>query len=523
MGNEERYIDWKEVGRGAFGSVCRVFDTLLKRHVAIKLLKPEHGDNKQLIEALQQEVIISRDLRHDCICPIHDVYRGEHGVGTVMDFIDGRELSKWQEDNRGRLLDTAAQRLELFRKLSDALAFAHTRIVHRDLKPDNIFLLKGDPTRPVIMDFGTAVLGSSVEDGVVAGTPKYMSPEQWDTPDSVDQRADLFALGVIAYEMFTDRVPPTSLRKILKTRKPPRVDLATIDPPSRFCAALPADLDRIILQLMAYDRNDRPQTARDVWVALEHVQLKQGDVIAEAGRSGVPQSESRTVFLPGGEYYLGSTTKHPDSMEHERPRKRVKLSPFRMGIHPVTVAEYRHFVQTTGYAPPPFLDDRLFGKVDHPVVGIGFDDALAYARWAGGSLPSEAQWEYAAKGGNPFPLYPWGDTLPTPTLANIGSVSSSTSAVGSCPSGVNPFGLFDLCGNVWEWCLDVWNPEYYRTLPVDCLDPVCQSGGTDRVLRGGAFDSFVSQGRCSARFHAPPDMANFAFGFRLVFPVKETP
>ncbi|MBF0145962.1 MAG: SUMF1/EgtB/PvdO family nonheme iron enzyme [Magnetococcales bacterium] len=524
MDHEERYIDWKEIGRGAFGSVCRVYDTLLKRHVAIKLLKPEHANNQQLVEALQREVIISRDLRHDCICPIHDVYRGTHGVGTVMDLIDGMELSKWQKTNQGRLLDTATQRLELFRKLCDALSVAHTGvshggIVHRDLKPDNIFLLKGDPTHPMIMDFGTAVVGTTVADALVAGTPKYMSPEQWNTPDSVDQRADLFSLGIIAYELFTNRVPPTSLRSILKTREPPKVDLATMDPPSRFCAACPVDLDRIILQLMAYRREDRPQSARDVWHALSNVTLRQGDLLTGRGWSNVAV-RTKTVLLPGGTFHLGSAAQQPGSMDYERPRKRVQISSFRMTVYPVTVAEYRNFVQTTGYEVPPLLEDPLFGQDDQPVVGVSHVDAMAYARWVGGSLPSEAQWEYAAKGGKNT-IYPWGDDLPTSLRANIGGVSSTPSPVGSCPAGVNPFGLHDMCGNVWEWCLDVWDPHYYGMLSVGSLDPVCQVGGGERVLRGGAFDSFASQGRCTARFHASSEQRHRAFGFRLVFPVQE--
>ena len=519
MIDEERYINWKEVGQGTFGSVCKVFDTVLKRDVAIKLLKSKHSSNALLVDALYQEVIISRDLRHENICPIHDVYKGSRGVGTVMDFIDGIELSRWQKENRGRLLDTASERLELFRKLSRALAFAHTRIVHRDLKPDNIFLLKGDPARPVIMDFGTSVVGSAVEDGNVAGTPKYMSPEQWDAPASVDQRADLFALGIIAYELFSDRVPPTSLRHIIKTKIPPRMDLSTIEKPSHFCAALPDDLDRIVLQLMAYRREDRPQSAKDVLAALERVKLKQGDLFSGVGQSDGSDLDAKTVLLPGGTAYLGSARQQSGSMVHERPRKRVEVSSFRMGIYPVTVAEYRRFVRTTGYAAHGLLDDPRFALDNHPVVGVTHADAMAYARWAGGTLPTEAQWEYAAKGGKPGALYPWGDEPVCAVRANIGRVSSTTSPVGGCASGVNPFGFFDLCGNVWEWCLDVWHPGYYSTLAVNCKDPICQVQGTERVLRGGGFDSFVVQGRCSARFHAPPDVRNHAFGFRLVFPV----
>ena len=515
MDPEKRYTGWKEIGQGAFGSVQRVYDQLLGRHVAIKLLKQEHSANDHLTKTLFQEVKISRDLRHPYICPIHDVYQGSHGVGTVMDLIDGIELSKWQDDHRGRLLDTAPLRLQLFRKLAEALQFAHQKIVHRDLKPDNIFLLQGDPSKPVIMDFGTAFMGSNLKDDMVAGTPIYMAPEQWDNPNEVDLRADLFALGILAYELFTDQVPPTSLRRIVKTRTPPRVDLDAIQKPSSFCAALPAALDRLILQLMAYEAGDRPQNAGEVLAGLDNVVLTTGGVAGLGVRSQAKLAES-TVLLEGGPFFLGAGAGQGNV--NERPARRVCLSPFRMGIYPVTVGEFRLFVETTGYTPPALLCDGRFGCDDHPVVGVTFQDAIAFSEWAGATLPTEAQWEFAAKGGEKFPLYPWGNAPPTPSVSNIDNVSKCTSPVDSCPGGRNPYGLFDLCGNVWEWCLDSWTPGFYRSLKKGCQDPINDTPGSERVLRGGGFDSIASQGRCSFRYRAAAGTRNRAIGFRLVFP-----
>lgn len=513
---EERYSDWKEIGKGAFGTVQKAYDGVLKRHVAIKLLKKEllnHDQYPQLLEALHQEVIISRDLRHPNICPIHDIYEGSHGVGTVMDLIDGIELSDWMEKNQGRLLDTAEQRLEILLKLSEALAFAHTHIVHRDLKPDNIFLIQGDPSKPVIMDFGASVVGRDSSDGKIAGTPKYMSPEQWEAPAQVDGRSDLFALGILAYELFTGELPPNSLRKILKTKKPPRVNLDDIPPPSSFCSAVPTSLDRLILQLIAYRQEDRPPTASDVAKSFSEICLKSTEIIPDDGEE---RFKPKTVSLPGGSFFLGADRK--SGQPNELPAKQVVVSPFRIMVYPVTVSEYRRFVQTTGYALPPLLDDPIFGQGDHPVVGVSFKDAMAFAQWVGGSLPTEAQWEYAAKGGEKFPLYPWGDDSPTSTKANIDTVSQATSPVDSCPGGRNPFGLFDLCGNVWEWCLDPWVPDFYRHLKKGDQDPQAKGCETERSLRGGGYDSFAVQGRCASRFHAQEGDRSRSIGFRLVFP-----
>ncbi|MBF0382723.1 MAG: SUMF1/EgtB/PvdO family nonheme iron enzyme [Magnetococcales bacterium] len=514
MNPEDRYTDWKQIGQGAFGSVCKAYDQLLKRDVAIKLLKVEHGENQSLVEALQREVIISRDLRHNGICPIHDVYHGSKGVGTVMDLIDGIELGKWRDENKGRLLETAELRLELFKELCNVLIFAHTRIVHRDLKPDNVFLRHGDPGRPVIMDFGASMVGKAGKNEVVAGTPKYMSPEQWEAPSLVDERSDLFALGIMVYELFTERLPPTSLRKILKTKSPPKIAQSDISEPSKYCASIPPELDRIILQLMAYKQDDRPQSAQEVLDVLQQVTLKQPKL---AGLGATTETlNSKTVPMSGGSFFIGG--RGAAVTPEEKPARHVTISPFRISIHQVTVDEYRAFVDSTGYRRPSLLDDPVFGRHNHPIVGVSFDDAQAYAAWAGGALPTEAQWEFAAKGGEAFPLHPWGNDPITAIRANIDNVSEATSPVDSCPGGKTPQGLFDMCGNVWEWCQDVWDPGFYRSITKGDVDPVNAGDSGERVLRGGGFDSFAAQGRCTFRFHAAADLVGRSIGFRLVFP-----
>ncbi|MBF0285003.1 MAG: SUMF1/EgtB/PvdO family nonheme iron enzyme [Magnetococcales bacterium] len=514
MNSEERYDQWKEIGAGAFGSVYKVYDRMLQRWVAIKLLKEQYRNDATLVEALQREVIISRDLRHPNICPIHDVYMGSKGTGTVMDLIDGIELAKWLEEHKGHRLETLKERFMLFKRLVEALAFAHTYIVHRDMKPANVFLIKGDPSRPVIMDFGASVVGGG-NDGIVAGTPKYMSPEQVEAPEKVDKRSDLFSLGIMAYEFFTDTIPETSLRQYLKTRIIPKPSLSSITPPSRFCSGLPRALDRLILQLMAYRQEDRPQSAEEVLQVLNSVKLDEVTVIDGADGDIRSNALRRSAALPGGILFMGSRT----GQTNERPVVKVTLSPYRIALFPVTNAEYMQFLQTTGYAPPPRLPDPVFHLPDHPVVAVTYDDALAYAHWAGGSLPTEAQWEFAAKGGVKFPQYPWGDDPPSAALANIDGISNATSPVDGCPAGKNPYGLYDLCGNVWEWCLDAYDAEWYAKLDRECQDP-CNTKPTEarRVLRGGSFDAFATQGRCTFRFFASRNERSQSIGFRLVFP-----
>jgi serine/threonine protein kinase len=194
---EDRYLDWQLIGKGGTANVYRVADSQLDgRSVAIKLLNDKYRNNATLLRGLRDEVLISRDLRHPNICPIHDIYEGSRGVGIVMDFIQGQDLRAWMDDNQNQLLNTIQNRLTVLCKIAEALIVAHTRIIHRDLKPANIYLLKGDITQPLIMDFGISIQGSGDSSAAsgAAGTLKYASPEQFLTPETVDRRSDIFPL-----------------------------------------------------------------------------------------------------------------------------------------------------------------------------------------------------------------------------------------------------------------------------------------------------------------------------------------
>lgn len=505
-----RYVDWRRVGSGAHGVVYRVFDNGLRRDVAVKILNERARQDPALVEGLRREVLISRDLRHPNICPIHDLYDGPEGVGVLMDFINGVDLAEWLKTHADDILATAGSRHALLTLLAEALAVAHTRIVHRDLKPSNIFLVEGDILRPVIMDFGISVIDAE-SDGGICGTPKYMAPEQYLAPRKVDQRSDLFALGIIAYEVFTAKIPPTSLRHVAKTRAPPRVALEDIEPLSMFCPVVPPALDRLIAQMMAYDQEDRPRSAEEVAATLRQVTLESVDVLAGAGSF----LKRERVSIPGGIVHLGSPPTCPNSSE--KPARRIQLAPFQIDGFPVTNLDYKTFVRATGCRPTPLGDDPVFGRDDHPVVGLTFDEAQLFAGWAGGKLPSEAQWECAARGGVKFAEYPWGALPPSPLQANIDGAWRSTSPVNAHPSGRNAYGLWDACGNAWEWCVDAFDPAFYGSIANDCMNPVNSRASGPRTVRGGSFESFAGMGRCAFRMGADPSERRRDIGFRLVY------
>jgi formylglycine-generating enzyme required for sulfatase activity len=216
------------------------------------------------------------------------------------------------------------------------------------------------------------------------------------------------------------------------------------------------------------------------------------------------------VAIPGGSFFMGEFKK----------RHEVVLSTYAMARYPVTVAQYKAFVAETGYE----LDEKWerYNRLDnHPVVVVSWNDAKAYCRWLTEklkerglrvTLPTEAQWERAARGTDER-KYPWSDETIDPEKANYNkSGISSTSPVGCFPKGVSTDGLFDLAGNVSEWCHD-WYGEYPREKGPDPTGP---SDGTSRVLRGGAWSGVADLCRTAYRLGGVPDSRFRNFGFRLV-------
>lgn len=200
------------------------------------------------------------------------------------------------------------------------------------------------------------------------------------------------------------------------------------------------------------------------------------------------------------------------------PRHLVWLDPFGMGRYPVTNREYRNFVQDTGWAAPWFCNDPMFSHPEQPVVGVNWHDATAYCKWlsehTGRSfrLPTEAERERAARGGQENRLYPWGDQLPWErSYAGYDLATGGPQHVGANPP--NDFGLHDMSEGVHEWCSDYYHVDYYRYAPP--MNPKGPSSGQRRVSRGGSWRHRVKFSRCAARSSLPPDFKYADYGFRV--------
>jgi formylglycine-generating enzyme required for sulfatase activity len=205
--------------------------------------------------------------------------------------------------------------------------------------------------------------------------------------------------------------------------------------------------------------------------------------------------------------------------EAPNPPHRVELSPFWLGVFPVTNAEYDAFARSTGAALPATFGDERFGRAGQPVVGVGWREAVAYCAWAGGALPTEAQWELAARGSQGR-RYPWGDESPDEARAWFAQDwnRGRPSPVGAHPAGVGPFGHHDLAGNVWEWCLDAWRPEAHRERPALGRDPCPQAATRVRPLRGGCWRSIDCKLQGAYRNWSHEAARHTTIGFRLCLP-----
>ncbi|MCW3054372.1 MAG: exported protein of unknown function [Chthonomonadales bacterium] len=223
------------------------------------------------------------------------------------------------------------------------------------------------------------------------------------------------------------------------------------------------------------------------------------------------------VFIPAGEFTMGSDN---DSYD-EKPAHKVMLDGYYIYRTPVTVAQYLKFCEETGHAKPkaPKFNPN-WEKRDHPIVNVSYNDALAYCAWAGVKLPTEAQWEKAARGTDGR-TYPWGNAFDRSKLwssTRKDEDAQGTKPVGSFPSGASPFGVLDMEGNVFQWCSDWWDDGFYSSRSATDRNPENQSVGKKeyRVLRGGAWyfhspDIFRSARRY---VYIVPEDSFFTVGFR---------
>jgi formylglycine-generating enzyme required for sulfatase activity len=218
------------------------------------------------------------------------------------------------------------------------------------------------------------------------------------------------------------------------------------------------------------------------------------------------------ALVPAGEFTMGSSMGSAD----EQPEHRVSVGAFYMDLYQVSIRQYARFVEATHHDVPP--DWSVMNRPQHydrPIANVDWADAVTYCKWAGKRLPTEAEWEKAARGTDGR-TYPWGNVHPTRLHATAGKeVWSNHSALtpgGMLEEGKSPYGIYDMAGNVWEWVSDWYDQDYYKTSPPQ--NPTGPPLGTHKVIRGGSWGSNADGLRSAERETHVPSFRGFGTGFR---------
>ncbi|MEW5939212.1 MAG: SUMF1/EgtB/PvdO family nonheme iron enzyme [Chloroflexota bacterium] len=604
----DRYHILEQLGEGGMAIVYKAYDTRLERDVAVKVIRTEKltlDTMSKSLKRFEREAKSLGKLTHPNIVPITDYGEYEGKPYLVMPYLPGGTLKA----KLGKPLPWN-EAVELILPIAEALAYAHSQhTIHRDVKPSNIILTQSG--RPMLTDFGIAKILDLEETqeltgtSAAMGTPEYMAPEQA-RAKSVDHRADIYALGIVLYEMATGRKPfiadtPMSVL-IMQATEP-------LPPPRKFAPSLSERAERILIKALAKRPEDRYQTMEEMYAAVKGqvgavekavkpakpephsrppVQtpvteknakpkpeprllaqmpvtmdetparvptmimqppraasnkswlrwgavvvlaliclLAGGNAIYQILPHGTPVVETQSpnietsttdgmtpVYIPAGEFSMGST----DGSDDEKPVHAVYLDGYWMDKTEVTNAMYKKCEDAGRCDPPAYSKsstrESYYGNSrydDYPVIYISWNNANAYCQWAGRRLPTEAEWEKAARGSDGR-TYPWGNGDPSATLLNFSGNVGDTTEVGSYPSGASYYGLLDMAGNVWEWVADWFDADYYSSAPTS--NPQGPSSGEQRVLRGGSWVGVGDLARSSFRLGDSPDVIYLNIGFR---------
>jgi len=568
-----KYQIIRKIGEGATSEVYLAVDGSLNREVALKLLKPALVTDASAFDRFQKEARVAAVLFHYNIATVYEIGEIEGRYFISMRYIKGKSLDQVLKEEGPQ---DWGEVLRMTGQLSAALDFAHQRgFLHRDIKPSNI--IRGEDGNYVLTDFGLVQAmmntGLSSHTGAMIGTPAYMAPEVWEGR-ATTPAADQYALACVIYEMLTGAVlfagetPPAVMMAHFKPVEfsnawikefPSNVTNSLITalsdkPEERFESIV------IFFQTLSVvtgiektkeivEVKSAPPTPwlvgstrvnlidREEFIHVPDGEFRMGietgdeeeepDPLLAGSSKFNPIDKAELIYIPAGEFLMGSEAGDKD----EAPEHSVYLDAFWIYKYVVTNAQFAIFLKDNGNqiedGMPWFFEGDEYVRIrllkegwnigndyaNCPVVGVTWYGAQAYCEWAGGRLPTEAEWEKAARGMDGR-TYPWGEEYPSCSLANYAGCAGTILKVGSFPAGFSPYGAQDMAGNVWEWVADWYDGNYYKVSPKE--NPKGAGCTRLKVLRGASWLSDVRHLRSSIRGRYDPNTTRKDIGFRCV-------
>ncbi|OBQ05166.1 MAG: hypothetical protein AN482_17160 [Anabaena sp. LE011-02] len=544
------------LGQGGFGITYLAQDHKRKKQVAIKslnvsFLKQRYRDNYGNIEGFGEslaqeqdkfntEAMVLATFDHPHIVKVYPELFQENGLSCmVMEYVKGKNLEQYLYAN-GVFSESAG--LEIIKGVGEALSYIHSRnYLHRDIKPANILLRESDH-KAILIDFGLAreVNFAELMSLTNAKTPVFAPPEQFENRSNFTPALDIYALAATLYVIIAVHEPPFIPLPSPYLNAKIMLDMKmAIEPPQKYNSAISQKVNDAILKGMELDYQNRPQSIREWFTFLgiqsqnNHLKTFTFEVVTTNEKGSIINKRNHSanyfvedlgngvelemVEIPAGTFYMGSPENEEGRHDSESPQHQVNVPSFFIGKYPLTQAQYEAIM---GNNPAHFKGNNL------PVECVSWNDAVAFCQKLSQKtgknykLPSEAQWEYACRAGTTTPFY-FGESI-TPYLVNYdgrypyanaptGQYREQTTDVGTFPP--NAFGLYDMHGNVYEWCEDDWN-ENYINAPIDGSALISRSD--KKTLRGGSwgFDHEDCRSACRGSYRLSSDYN--AFGFRVV-------
>lgn len=520
------------------------------------------------ITAIEKEILALQQCgKHQQTPHLLEHQIAEQQLYIVREFIEGNSIR--QEIHFGKLQNEVAV-VDLLKDVLEVLAFLHqNQVIHGNLKPENI--IRRNDRKLVLVDFGcilslcTATVTPTEICPLVIGQPGYLAPEQ--ARGMLHPSSDLYALGMLAIEALTGtsphRLPEDSQTGIMQWHDRAQVSeplaefldrMVNYQHQLRFSSAIEAlaALPQASLPDAAIPQpapiatsagsaavfpsiatNAPIQTVQFEFETAILVPLKQGMFSKPTYELKRSQGQAECfveplgkdaalemVFIPGGTFLMGASPYQKDRSHSEMPQHSVTVRPFYMSRFPITQAQWRAVAALPQVNQELDRDPAQFPGLDRPVESVSWEDAIEFcARLSEKtgkrySLPSEAAWEYACRAGTSTAFY-FGDAI-TPEVVNCaheGVDRLLPSPISTYPA--NAFGLYDMHGNIWEWCFDHWH-DHYRNAPTDGSAWVNQTEIGDRTVRGGSWHSKPTYCRSASRDRCKPDARSNLVGFRVV-------